>query len=108
MTLLHFCFYQDIEHYRALAESNAEQTREEALCFMGEHTQNLILEITALRGKIDHMHETLTQRLESSYRRAIREYTSLVDELFSASFSIKNKFEEYRFKHLYTQLNCGP
>ncbi len=63
---------------------------------MGEHTQNLILEITALRVKIDHMHDSLTQRLESSYRRAIREYTSLVDELFSASYSIKNKFEEYR------------
>lgn len=74
---------------------------------MGEHTQNLILEITALRGKIDHMHVSLAQRLESSYRKAIREYTSLVDELFSASFSIKNKFEEYRFND-YISMECEP
>lgn len=34
---------KDIDHYRTLAEANARQTREEALVFMGEHTQNLIL-----------------------------------------------------------------
>ena len=34
---------KDIEHYRTLAEANARQTKEEALVFMGGHTQNLIL-----------------------------------------------------------------
>lgn len=87
---------QDIEHYKALAEWNAEQTREEALCFMGDHTQALILEISALRCKLDQLKESVTQRLMSCRHRAITEYKALVDQLFSASLSIKNRFEEYR------------
>ena len=39
---IHFVM-KDIEHYRTLAEANARQTKEEALVFMGGHTQNLIL-----------------------------------------------------------------
>jgi len=41
--MLHFVCLQDIEHYQARAEANARETREEALVFMGGHTQNLIL-----------------------------------------------------------------
>lgn len=66
------------------------------LCFLGEHTHQLILEITALRGRLDQLQQFLMHRLEASHRRAIMEYAALVDELFSASLSIKNKFEDYR------------
>lgn len=74
---------------------------------MGDHTQNLILEITALRSKLDQIQQNLVQRLEGSHRRAIMEYTALVDELFSASLSIKNRFEEYRCVYNYCT-RCVP
>lgn len=64
---------------------------------MSEHTQNLILEVTALRCKLDKLQRSVTQKLESSHRKAIMEYTALVEELFFASLSIKNRFEEYRW-----------
>lgn len=89
-------FPQDIEHFKALAEANAEQTREEALCFMGEHTQALILEVCALRCKIDQLKESMNEQLTKCRNQAIVEYKALVDQLFSASLSIKNRFEEYR------------
>jgi hypothetical protein len=63
---------------------------------MGEHTQALILEICALRCKLEQLKESVNQRLVKCRKKAITEYRSLVDELFSASLSIKNRFEEYR------------
>lgn len=63
---------------------------------MGEHTQSLILEVSALRCKLAQTHEAVAKQVEVSHRKAIAEYRALVDELFSASLSIKNKFEDYR------------
>ena len=80
---------KDIEHYRTLAEANARQTKEEALVFMGGHTQNLILgkevqvnhvitdlfhngflcsEITALRTKISELEEKLQSQVRNRRR----------------------------------------
>ena len=63
---------------------------------MGEHTQSLIMEVSALRCKLAQTQEEVTRQVEISHKKAISEYRSLVDELFSASLSIKNKFEDYR------------
>ena len=63
---------------------------------MGEHTQSLILEICGLRCKLEQLKESINQRLMKCRNKAILEYKALVDELFSASLSIKNRFEEYR------------
>ena len=52
---------KDIEHYRTLAEANARQTREEALVFMGEHTQNLIL------GKVVQVQHVILLHHEYGY-----------------------------------------
>ena len=63
---------------------------------MGEHTQNLVLEIAGLRCRLELLRDSVAQRLEGCHHKAIKEYRELVDELFSASLSIKNRFEEYR------------
>ena len=86
----------DVEHYKALSEANAEQTCEEALCFIGEHTHALIMEISGQRCKMEQLEASVEQRLAGSHMHAITEYRALVDQLFSASLSIKNRFQEYR------------
>lgn len=87
---------QEIEHLQSLVETIEEQAKTKSLCFVGEHTQNLIMEITALRTKLAQFHQSYTRNLEEARKKAIMEYAQLVNELFSATLTVKNKFEGYR------------
>eukprot|EP00731_Ephydatia_muelleri_P000295 Em0001g295a len=94
---------QEVEHYQWLAEANAKRTKQEDLVFMSEHTQSLILEITALRARVLELEDDLESKEEVIMRRVLDEYTSLVDCMFSATMDVKGRFTDYR-KSLYDDM----
>ena len=94
---------QEVEHYQWLAEANAKRTKQEDLLFMSEHTQSLILEITALRARVLELEDDLRSKEEVIRRRVLDEYTSLVDCMFSATMDVKGRFTDYR-KSLYDDM----
>ena len=85
-----------MEHYKDLADRMARQTREEGLVFMGQHTQGLVMEVTALRTKLARLRQSYGERLEGLRKEVLSEYSVLVDQLFSATVAVKQKFEDYR------------
>ena len=58
MTLL-----QEISHYKWLLENHAHQSREENMLFVGEQTQSLVMEVTALRCKVADLHQQLHKKV---------------------------------------------
>ena len=65
-------------------------------CRLADRSRDLILEITALRSKLAQLRdEKLTQEIDIR-DKVKRGYDDLVYALFSTSFSLKNRFEEYR------------
>lgn len=65
---------------------------------MATRTYDLILEITALRAKISRLCDEQMDQERIVKERVKREYDDLVHNLFSTSFALKNRFEEYRSK----------
>ena len=91
------------------------------MLFVGEQTQSLVMEVTALRSKVADLHQQLSKKVLKStsvsliistfslslslspflqeaevHNRVQQEYQQLVDNLFSASLAVKNRFEGYR------------
>ena len=71
--LLTIKLLQEIAHYKWLLENHTHQSREENMLFVGEQTQSLVMEVTALRSKVADLHQQLGKkvlrepRLASSY-----------------------------------------
>lgn len=65
-------------------------------CALADKTLHLVLEVTALRSKVSRMRVEKTTQERDIRERVKREYDGLVNNLFSASFALKNRFEEYR------------
>lgn len=55
--------WQDISHYKWLLESRAREAKEENLLFVGEQTQSLVMELTALRCKVSDLHQQLDKQV---------------------------------------------
>ncbi len=64
--------------------------------FMGHHTQGLVMEVTALRTKLARLQQCYGDKLQGLRKEVLAEYSVLVDQLFSATVAIKQKFEDYR------------
>ena len=57
---------------------------------------HLCSEITALRAKVAEMRE-MSVRQQTEIRERVRnEYDELIQNLFNSTFSLKNKFDEFR------------
>ena len=65
-------------------------------CELAERSKDLIAEITALRSKVALMRGEQDQQEHEIRERVKRDYDDLVHSLFSTSFALKNRFEEYR------------
>lgn len=65
-------------------------------CELADRSQDLILEITALRAKISRMRDEQAAQETVIKERVKRDYDDLVHSLFTTSFALKNRFEEYR------------
>jgi hypothetical protein len=78
----------------------AESEVRDAQCAIASRTFDLVLEVTALRAKISRQFDQQMNQEHIIKERVKREYDDLVHSLFSTSFALKNRFEEYR-SHLY-------
>jgi hypothetical protein len=78
----------------------AENEARNAQCAIASRTFDLVLEVTALRAKISRQFDQQMNQEHIIKERVKREYDDLVHSLFSTSFALKNRFEEYR-SHLY-------
>lgn len=54
------------------------------------------IEITALRAKVAEMREMSFKQQTEIRERVRQEYDDLIQNLFNATFSLKNKFDEFR------------
>ena len=75
-------------------------------CTIADRTRHMISEITALRAKVSRMHAELETQENVVRERVKRDYDDLVHSLFSTSFALKNRFEEYR-SQLYEDVVSG-
>ena len=75
-------------------------------CTIADRTRHMISEITALRAKVSRMHTELETQENVVRERVKRDYDDLVHSLFSTSFALKNRFEEYR-SQLYEDVVSG-
>ena len=89
-------FLQEVKLVRDQLKAAQADTMVEVQCQLADASQDLLLEITALRAKIAEMRQiSLTQ--ERDVRERVQEdYNSLVQNLFSGSFDLKKKFDEFR------------
>jgi hypothetical protein len=98
---------QQLEHQLENKESEVEallhkiQTDEESIlhrikCELANRSRDHISEITALRAKVSRMRSEQESAAFEIRENVKQEYDELVNSLFSTSFSLKNRFEEYR------------
>ena len=88
--------FQEIRNLREQLSNAQKNLSVEVQCQLADTSQDLLLEVTALRSKISEMRDmALTQ--EQDIRERIREeYDDLVHNLFSAALDLKRKLDEYR------------
>lgn len=85
-----------VQELKLEAQHGRVQRQHEVQCGIADVSQELIFEVTALRAAVARLREELRTQ-ESVVRETVkREYDSLVQNLFSTSFALKNRFEEYR------------
>jgi hypothetical protein len=87
---------QELDHYKAVATSKVYQSREEAIVLLAEQTEELVLEITALRNRVRELEEELDASKDKSALQLHKDYQSLVSDVFSFSSAVKTRFEDYR------------
>ncbi|XP_068750634.1 uncharacterized protein [Montipora capricornis] len=87
---------QEIKQHLDTIEANSSATIVDVHCQLADRSHEQLLEITALRAKIAEMRESLMNQEKDLRERIKTDFASLVQELFSNCFSMKNRFEEFR------------
>ena len=77
----------------AAAKTNVEV---EVQCQLADHSQDLLLEITALRAKISEMREKALNQEWQLRQRISEEYHGLIHNMFACTFDLRKKFDEHR------------
>ncbi|XP_070558917.1 uncharacterized protein [Ptychodera flava] len=87
---------QEIKKLQDTSKDTGASGLVEVQCQLADRSHELILEITALRAKIAEMRE-LALTMETDIRERVKEeYRDLVQNLFSAAFTLKTRFDEFR------------
>ena len=86
----------DIEVLQHKIEVDDVDFRHTIKCELADRSRDHIAEITALRAKVSRMRSEQETQAYEIRERVKQEYDDLVNSLFSTSFSLKNRFEEYR------------
>ncbi|XP_074637432.1 uncharacterized protein LOC141895506 [Acropora palmata] len=87
---------QEIKQHLDTIEAHSSATVVDVHCQLADRSHEQLLEITALRAKIAEMRESLMNQEKELRERIKSDFASLVQELFSNCFSMKNRFEEFR------------
>ncbi|CAH3180891.1 unnamed protein product [Porites lobata] len=87
---------QEIKQHLDTIEANSSATIVDVHCQLADRSHEQLLEITALRAKIAEMRESLMNQEKELRERVKSDFASLVQELFTNCFSMKNRFEEFR------------
>ncbi|XP_069743650.1 coiled-coil domain-containing protein 162 isoform X2 [Narcine bancroftii] len=89
----HQLLYQKEQEVKGMQESQAQSAPSDSQ--LADFSHQIIIEITALRAKINNLEEENT-RLKREIRSEVRqEYDSLVRHLFVSCFAMKQKLDEY-------------
>jgi len=68
----------------------------EVECQLADTTQRLLLEVTALRGKLTEMYDDKTHSERIVRDRLNDDYEKLIRGLFDAVFQLNHRFDEFR------------
>ncbi|XP_077981616.1 uncharacterized protein LOC144436648 [Glandiceps talaboti] len=94
---------QEIKQLKETSKNGNSSAFVEVQCQLADRSHELILEITSLRAKIAEMREQALT-MERDVRESVKdEYNGLVQNLFSTSFTLKSRFDEFR-KQLYDDM----
>jgi hypothetical protein len=87
---------QEINHLKDQLKTVQNTVVVEVECQLADATQQLLLEVTALRTKLVDMTEE-RQRVEAEVRaRVAEEYTGLIQGLFGVVFDLNHRFDEFK------------
>lgn len=87
---------QEVKQLKDQLKTAQQNTMVEVQCQLANQGHDLIMEITALRAKVADMRTHHMNQQREIRERVKQEYDELIQNLFSATFSLKNKFDEFR------------
>ena len=88
---------QEIKQLKDQLKSAQNNNMVEVQCQLAETSSDLILEVIALRAKIEEMREDSMNQERIVRDRVKSEYDELVQDMFSASFDTMQKFDKYKY-----------
>ena len=91
---------QEIKQLKDQLKSAQNNNMVEVQCQLAETSSDLILEVIALRAKIEEMREDSMNQERIVRDRVKSEYDELVQDMFSASFDTMQKFDKYKYVSL--------
>ncbi|KAL4226305.1 hypothetical protein ACF0H5_014288 [Mactra antiquata] len=87
---------QEVKQLKDQLKTSQQNTMVEVQCHLANQGHDLIMEITALRAKVAEMREMSFKQQTEIRERVRQEYDDLIQNLFNSTFSLKNKFDEFR------------
>eukprot|EP00049_Salpingoeca_infusionum_P015164 m.291361 g.291361 ORF g.291361 m.291361 type:complete len:2463 (-) comp15826_c0_seq4:3727-11115(-) len=86
----------EVAQMKSTFHRDSIQVKHEVQCALADRTAALVYEVTALRAKVSRLREEKKTQERDIRESVKRDYDDLVNNLFSTSFALKNRFEEYR------------
>lgn len=87
---------QEVKQLKEQLKTALNNTAVTVQCQLADTTEELILEVTALRAKVKEMCEEAETQEGAIKDRVREEYDDLVNNLFSAAFELKQQFDQFR------------
>ena len=87
---------QEVKQLKEQLKTALNNTAVTVQCQLADTTEELILEVTALRAKVKEMGEEAAIQEEVIRNRVREEYDDLVNNLFSAGYELKQQFDQFR------------
>ncbi|XP_053377209.1 uncharacterized protein LOC123529723 isoform X3 [Mercenaria mercenaria] len=87
---------QEVKQMKEQIKTSQQNVMVEVQCQLANQGHDLIMEITALRAKVAEMREMSFKQQTEIRERVRQEYDELIQNLFNSTFSLKNKFDEFR------------
>jgi len=89
---------QEIKCLKDQLKSQQNAAAVELQCQLADTTQQLLLEVTALRAKLAEMHNDNLNSERIVRDRLKDDYDKLIRGLFNAIFQLNHRFDEYRYR----------
>ncbi|XP_052781335.1 uncharacterized protein LOC128217918 isoform X2 [Mya arenaria] len=89
---------QEVKQLKDQLKSLQQNIMVEVQCQLANQGHDLIMEITALRAKVAEMRQMSFDQQKEIRERVRQEYDELIQNLFSSTYALKNKFDEFRME----------